>query len=94
MADGKRAAADGTVEAWGRGETNPVGGWYGLVAGQHIHGEPWRAIRNETDVDAGWRGRRMPKKASMYIVWTYGLLLFGVAAVVVGVLAIVAPDAL
>ena len=28
-ADEKKAAADGTVEAWGRSTDNPVGGWYG-----------------------------------------------------------------
>src|ERR1017187_9498432 len=28
-ADEKKAAADGTVEAWGRSAENPVGGWYG-----------------------------------------------------------------
>ena len=28
-ADEKKAAADGTVEAWGRSPDNPVGGWYG-----------------------------------------------------------------
>lgn len=32
-ADEKKAAAPGTVEAWGRWEGNPVGGWYGLRAG-------------------------------------------------------------
>jgi hypothetical protein len=31
--DEKKSAADGTVEAWGRSETNPVGGWYGLRRG-------------------------------------------------------------
>jgi hypothetical protein len=29
-ADENKAATDGTVEAWGRAATNPVGGWYGL----------------------------------------------------------------
>lgn len=29
-ADEKRSAAEGTVEAWGRSASNPVGGWYGL----------------------------------------------------------------
>jgi len=29
-ADENKPAADGTVEAWGRSATNPVGGWYGL----------------------------------------------------------------
>ncbi|MET0862323.1 MAG: DUF6855 family protein [Microbacterium sp.] len=32
-ADESKPAADGTVEAWGRSETNPVGGWYGLRKG-------------------------------------------------------------
>jgi hypothetical protein len=29
-ADEQKSAADRTVAAWGRSETNPVGGWYGL----------------------------------------------------------------
>jgi hypothetical protein len=32
-ADEQKPAADGTVEAWGRSEKNPVGGWYGLKKG-------------------------------------------------------------
>jgi len=32
-ADEKKPAAAGTVEAWGRSEDNPVGGWYGLRNG-------------------------------------------------------------
>ena len=32
-ADEQKPAADGTVEAWGRSETNPLGGWYGLKKG-------------------------------------------------------------
>jgi len=32
-ADEQKPAADGTVEAWGRAEDNPVGGWYGLRKG-------------------------------------------------------------
>jgi hypothetical protein len=32
-ADESKPAADGTVEAWGRSEFNPVGGWYGLRKG-------------------------------------------------------------
>lgn len=32
-ADEGKAAAEGTVEAWGRSESNPVGGWYGLRKG-------------------------------------------------------------
>lgn len=32
-ADEQKPAADGTVEAWGRSPSNPVGGWYGLRKG-------------------------------------------------------------
>ena len=32
-ADEQKLAKDGTVEAWGRSEHNPVGGWYGLKKG-------------------------------------------------------------
>ena len=32
-ADEQKPAADGTVEAWGRTESNPVGGWYGTRKG-------------------------------------------------------------
>ncbi|MDJ0334282.1 hypothetical protein QMG83_03495 [Salinibacterium sp. G-O1] len=32
-ADESKSPADGTVEAWGRSESNPVGGWYGLRKG-------------------------------------------------------------
>jgi hypothetical protein len=31
--DENKPALDGTVEAWGRSSTNPVGGWYGLRKG-------------------------------------------------------------
>ncbi|WP_269936741.1 DUF6855 family protein [Arthrobacter sp. HY1533] len=32
-ADEQKPAKDGTVEAWGRAGSNPVGGWYGLKKG-------------------------------------------------------------
>jgi hypothetical protein len=32
-ADEQKPVTDGTVEAWGRSESNPVGGWYGLRKG-------------------------------------------------------------
>lgn len=32
-ADEQKAAPEGSVEAWGRSENNPVGGWYGLKKG-------------------------------------------------------------
>lgn len=32
-ADEQKAAADGSLEAWARDPTNPIGGWYGLRKG-------------------------------------------------------------
>jgi len=32
-ADEQKPAKEGTVEAWGRSASNPVGGWYGLRKG-------------------------------------------------------------
>ena len=32
-ADEQKPAAEGTVEAWGRSESNPAGGWYGMKKG-------------------------------------------------------------
>ncbi|MGI8609620.1 MAG: DUF6855 family protein [Candidatus Dormibacteria bacterium] len=32
-ADEQKPAPDGSVEAWGRSESNPVGGWYGTKKG-------------------------------------------------------------
>ena len=32
-ADEQKPVTEGTVEAWGRSESNPVGGWYGLRKG-------------------------------------------------------------
>lgn len=32
-ADEQKPAKEGTVEAWGRSEHNPIGGWYGLKKG-------------------------------------------------------------
>lgn len=32
-ADEQKTAKEGTIEAWGRSEKNPIGGWYGLKKG-------------------------------------------------------------
>jgi len=32
-ADEQKPAREGTVEAWGRSQKNPIGGWYGLKKG-------------------------------------------------------------
>jgi len=31
--DEQKPAKEGTVEAWGRSEANPIGGWYGMKKG-------------------------------------------------------------
>ena len=33
FADEQKDTKDGTVEAWGRSSSNPIGGWYGLKKG-------------------------------------------------------------
>ncbi len=38
-ADEQKPAKEGTVEAWGRSEKNPVSGWYGLK--KRIKGPVW-----------------------------------------------------
>ena len=32
-ADEQKPVKEGTVEAWGRSEANPIGGWYGMKKG-------------------------------------------------------------
>ena len=32
-ADEQKPAREGTIEAWGRSQKNPIGGWYGLKKG-------------------------------------------------------------
>jgi hypothetical protein len=32
-ADEQKPAKEGTIEAWGRSSSNPIGGWYGLKKG-------------------------------------------------------------
>jgi hypothetical protein len=45
-ADEQKPAPDGSVEAWGRSTSNPVGGWYGLKKGlrarpSHLANRTW-----------------------------------------------------
>lgn len=57
------------------------------------HGEVWRNKRDVQGLDAGWIGRAVPLLPG-FKTWVVGLALFGVAALVVLVLAVVAPDVL
>ena len=59
-ADEQKPAAEGTVEAWARGESNPVGGWYGLRKGYAGPLRQLRAARAGT-ARAG-RGRAQPQE--------------------------------
>jgi len=62
-ADEQKPAVDGTVEAWGRADDNPVGGWYGLKKG--LRGRfgnyvpPVMEVLGLAEVEHEARGNRM-----------------------------------
>ena len=62
-ADEGKPAGEGTVEAWARSESNPVGGWYGLKKG--LRGRfanyvpPVLEQLGLAEVEHGSRGNRM-----------------------------------
>ncbi len=62
-ADENKAAADGTVEAWGRSADNPVGGWYGLRKGYRgrfgMYMPPLLAELGLAEVERNPRNNRM-----------------------------------
>jgi hypothetical protein len=62
-ADEQKPAKDGTVEAWGRSEKNPVGGWYGLKKGLRgrfgMYIPPLMEILGLAEVTHGARGNKM-----------------------------------
>ena len=62
-ADEKKPAADGTVEAWARSPTNPVGGWYGLRKGFRgrfaMYVPPVLEALGKTDVEHNARNNRI-----------------------------------
>src|SRR3978361_732500 len=62
-ADETKPAAPGTVEAWGRSEDNPVGGWYGLRKGYRgrfgMYLPPLLEERGLTQVSHDARNNRM-----------------------------------
>jgi hypothetical protein len=61
--DEQKPAAEGTVEAWARSPSNPVGGWYGLKKG--LRGRfanyvpPVLEALGRAEVEHGARGNRM-----------------------------------
>jgi hypothetical protein len=62
-ADEQKPAAEGTVEAWGRAEDNPVGGWYGLKKGLRgrfgVYVPPVLAVLGLAEVESQPRNNRM-----------------------------------
>ena len=67
-ADEQKPAADGTVEAWGRSEKNPVGGWYGLKKGLRgrfgMYVPPVLKELGLAEVEANPRNNRMRAKVT------------------------------
>ena len=62
-ADEQKPAKDGTVEAWARSESNPVGGWYGLKKGLRgrfgMYMPPLMEALGLVEVEHNPRGNRM-----------------------------------
>ncbi len=66
-ADEQKPVKDGTVEAWGRSITNPVGGWYGLKKGLRgrfgMYMPPLLEALGLAEVEHNPRGNRMRAKS-------------------------------
>jgi len=62
-ADEQKPAKDGTVEAWGRADDNPVGGWYGRKKGMRgrfgMYLPPLLEHLGLAEVEHNARGNRM-----------------------------------
>lgn len=65
-ADEGKPAAEGTVEAWSRSESNPVGGWYGIKKGLRgrfgMYVPPVMAALGLAEVENQPRNNRMRTK--------------------------------
>lgn len=65
-ADEQKPAADGTVEAWGRSASNPIGGWYGLKKGLRgrfgMYVPPLMELLGLAEVEHNARNNRMRAK--------------------------------
>jgi len=62
-ADEQKDAKPGTVEAWGRSKSNPIGGWYGLKKGLRgrfaMYVPPLMEALGLAEVEHNARGNRM-----------------------------------
>lgn len=67
-ADEQKPAKEGTVEAWGRSPTNPIGGWYGLKKGLRgrfgVHIPPLMEELGLCDLEHGAKNNRMRAKGA------------------------------
>lgn len=65
-ADEQKPAKEGTVEAWGRAENNPNGGWYGLKKGLRgrfgMYIPPLMEVLGLAEVTHDARGNKMRAK--------------------------------
>ena len=65
-ADEQKTAKEGTIEAWGRSEKNPVGGWYGLKKGFRgrfgMYIPPLMEMLDLAEVTHDARGNKMKAK--------------------------------
>lgn len=65
-ADEQKPAKEGTVEAWGRSEENPVGGWYGMKKGLRgrfgVYIPPLMEALGLCELEHNARGNRMRAK--------------------------------
>jgi hypothetical protein len=65
-ADEQKPATEGTVEAWGRSPSNPVGGWYGLKKGLRgrfgMYIPPLMEALGRAEVEHNPRNNRMRAK--------------------------------
>lgn len=65
-ADEQKPAPDGSVEAWGRSEQNPVGGWYGIKKGLRgrfgSYVPPVMEVLGLAEVEHNAKGNRMRAK--------------------------------
>ena len=65
-ADEQKPAKEGTIEAWGRSESNPIGGWYGLKKGLRgrfgMYVPPLMEVLGLTELTHEAKGNRMRAK--------------------------------
>lgn len=65
-ADEQKPAKEGTVEAWGRSASNPVGGWYGLKKGLRgrfgVYVPPLMEALGLCDLEHNLKGNRIRAK--------------------------------